>query len=93
MERQILNFQEVIFVTYTKYEHCALGVGDNYNEALEDALECAAQDGYDLVLSKADKLLMKSPSASKQYPDLEETFYYVGLRWNVSKHKPRRNHA
>ena len=38
-------------VSFTEYEYCALGAGDNYTEALEDALEQAAMMGYKIEFS------------------------------------------
>ena len=80
-------------VSFTEYEYCALGAGDNYTEALEDALEQAAMMGYKIEFSDEDKAAPASfsPSAQErhtQYCDEEDhsdcesdLYYYVGLRW------------
>ena len=77
---------------FTRYEHCALGCGDSYAEALDDALDSAAQCGFDIELSPEDepaKFEGKGPMASEQKEGDDEDmngdlnlYYYVGLRWN-----------
>ena len=81
---------------YTKYEHASLGCGDSYCEALNDALEQAAQYGVEIELETED--LPEQPannglSASeyhcqnceeKDHDNCDsELYYYVGLRWNA----------
>ena len=82
-------------VSYTDFEYCSLGCGDDYRAALEDALEQAAMAGYDITLAVED--LPKEPAnngesawAKHECECGEEThdncdselYYYVGLRWN-----------
>jgi len=75
--------------SFTKYADCCVGIGDDYNEALEDALECAAMNGVEILLDPEDKKPVKSPSVSDKYPSSEdecnELYYYVGLRWNLQE--------
>ncbi len=80
---------------FTEYEYCALGCGDSYREALEDALDSAAQQGFDIELEASD--LPEQPANNVnsaweyhcQHCEQEEhdncesnLYYYVGLRWN-----------
>jgi hypothetical protein len=84
-------------VAFTRYQYCALGAGDTYAEALEDALDQAACDGFDLDLVAEDQPANwegKGPSAQAQHEQYceegkedhsdcdHELYYYVGLRWN-----------
>lgn len=82
-------------VSFTKYKHCSLGSGETYAEALEDALDQAACEGYDIELTAEDEPSQwegKGPSANSQHEDYceeenhsncdSELYYYVGLRWN-----------
>lgn len=78
-------------VAYTEYEHAALGIGDTYSEALNDALENAAQQGYDVDLQAEDRPENwegKGPSVHDSCTSDDEDMngdcmltYYVGLRW------------
>lgn len=85
-------------VAHTRFEHAALGAGDTYTEALEDALEAAAMEGASLTLDPQDepeKSEGQGPSASAMFEKAcqregtdpedcdSELYYYVGLRWNV----------
>jgi hypothetical protein len=81
--------------SFTKYEYSSLGCGDSYCEALNDALEQAAQIGVEIELDTED--LPEQPANNSesawehhcQYCEEEnhdncesELYYYVGLRWN-----------
>lgn len=82
--------------SFTRYAHSALGCGDSYDEALEDALDSAAQEGFEIdLLPEDDPALcpaLKALSAwgyhcqncDKEEHDACESnlYYYVGLRWN-----------
>lgn len=77
--------------SFTKYAHCALGSGDTYAEALNDALEQAAMMGWEIEL-KAEDLPEnwegKGPSVIGMLEKDEDMNgdcllqYYVGLCWN-----------
>jgi len=80
---------------FTRYEHCTLGCGDCYRDALEDALEQAAQTGYDVEIEVSDsptQPALNSDSAweyhcqhceEEDHENCESNlYYYVGLRWN-----------
>lgn len=82
-------------VAFTRFAHCALGCGDSYREALEDALDSAAQAGFDIELGASD--LPGQPANNtnsaweyhcqhceqEDHEDCESNlYYYVGLRWN-----------
>ena len=57
---------------FTRFEHCTLGCGDTYAEALEDALDLAAMDGFDIDLADEDmpeKLAGQGPSAFEQHKE------------------------
>jgi hypothetical protein len=82
-------------VSFTRYAHCSLGIGSTYAEALDDALECAAEEGFDIELDAEDQPANwegKGPDVEShhaQYCNEEdhsecdsELYYYVGLRWN-----------
>lgn len=79
---------------WTTYTHSALGCGDNYQDALENALEEAAEEGYTIALTTADEPGQPRPDDSAwdyhcRNCDLDDhencesdLYYYVGLRWN-----------
>ena len=64
--------------SFTKYEHCSLGYGDTYSEALDDALEQAAMMGWEIELEAEDlpeNWEGKGPSAfgrHKEYCEKED---------------------
>jgi len=81
--------------SFTRFEHCALGCGDSYGEALEDALDSAAQYGFDIELSPEDEPAQPANNAvsaweyhcqhceEEDHENCESNlYYYVGLRWN-----------
>lgn len=81
-------------VMFTRFEYCCVGVGADYNDALQDALESASQQDAEIVLSREDKKPVKSDSINTHLglTDEDETeecelYYYVGLRWNIGKAK------
>lgn len=80
--------------SFTTWEHSALGCGDTYAEALNDALEQAAMGSVYIELTPEDLPANwegKGPSASGQHAQYcdegehgdcdSELYYYVGLRW------------
>jgi len=79
----------------TRFNYSTLGCGDSYREALEDALDSAAQTGFDIELETSD--LPEQPANNVisaweyhcQHCEKEDhencesnLYYYVGLRWN-----------
>lgn len=80
-------------VSYTEYQHSALGVGDTFADAIENALEQLACDDFD---SNAAEAMLKAEHGLEVWPetinahdghnceddDACEMHYYVGLRWN-----------
>jgi len=81
--------------SFTRYNHAVLGCGDTYAEALDDALDSAAQMGFDIELETAD--LPEQPANNVESAweyhcqhceedehdqCLSNIYYYVGLRWN-----------
>ena len=83
---------------FTPYEHVVTGCGDNPAEALDDALEQIAEQGFDAEALEAQILeaegwdkMPDKPSASETFlkanPDAEdceesELYYYLSIRWN-----------
>lgn len=68
-------------VALTRFDHSITGIGVNFKEAVEDALEMMAQsdvntDGMlELILADAPK---HSPSVSEED---DESYYHVSVRW------------
>lgn len=89
-------------VAFTQYEYCATGCGDDFAEAIEDALESMAQgeecDGIDFDLLetriKAQEFdgardWPKSESASdRDSSEDSELYYYVTIKYNVVQCAP-----
>jgi hypothetical protein len=82
-------------VAFTKYEYCQTGSGNNLAEAIEDALEMMAQtdecSGVDFDLFKT-RVLNEEFSQAREWPesdsvpdDADETYYYVTIKYNVSR--------
>jgi hypothetical protein len=75
-------------VSLTRFEHCAMGCGDCPDEALCDALEMIAQNGFDVEGLEARILadcgdFGDSPSAREEDPsEDDELHYYLSIRWN-----------
>ena len=79
-------------VSFTPFAFCAYGVGDNPREALDDCLEQVAQEGIDtedlearIIAENNREQLPETPSVSEEYPDSEDVYYHVGIKWNVAK--------
>lgn len=69
---------------FTRFEHVATGIGDSPYQALEDALDFAAQAGHN-----EQELVINTLSDEGQIPPLEEDdadgiYHYVSIRYNVS---------
>ena len=61
---------------YTGLDDAYTGAGDNPYDALEDALDCAAMDGWDVSAIPND--LPDHPALTAD--DNEECYYYVAIR-------------
>ena len=77
-------------IAHTPFEHCATGIGDTEYEALEDALESAAQAGHTMPTTQEEKELDSmdlTDHASGNVEDGQEDtpFWYVSIRYNVSQ--------
>jgi len=73
---------------FTPYTDCAVGIGDTPAEAFEDCLDQAAEMGVDTEDLEARireewGKVPDTPSVSEEYPDSEDTYYHIGVRWNV----------
>jgi hypothetical protein len=62
-------------VAFTEYEACFTGIGNNPNEALDDALEQAAVSGWDVESIKNDQ-----PTKPKVSAKAEDCYYYLSIR-------------
>jgi hypothetical protein len=71
-------------VACTQFEECATGIGDTPAEAIDDALECLAQQAWDVdgmekrILADIGK--RKMPQRPKVKARDEECHYYVSIR-------------
>ncbi len=82
-------------VAFAEYDECVTGCGDNFAEALDDALESIAQSDAnvdDYLLGRIHTELTGHPSSeySGTWPesdsvpeDAEENYYYVSIRYSV----------
>ena len=63
---------------FTRYDHCAVGIGSNPAEALDDCLEVIAQMGVEDLESRIKESEGELPTT----PVVEgEAYYYIGIRW------------
>ena len=67
--------------SYTPFDNCVAGIGDNAKAAYEDALENLYQSDSD-----ADRLrLPRKPRGIRKRDrvpaGMEDAYYYVGIRW------------
>ena len=76
---------------FTKFDHVVTGCGSNFAEALDDALDIVAQDGFDAdeldFRMRIDEDLQEwptEPNTDKYHEENEdsEMYYYVSIRWN-----------
>lgn len=85
-----------IGVAFTDYDEAFGGAGDNPREAAHDALEQAANSGWELDgtgLTEAADAMPEQPSVAEEYPpegDEEDfadndLYYYIGLRLKERK--------
>ena len=63
--------------SHTNYDEAFVGIGDNAYEALDDALDSAAQAGWDTSSIKNNY----NPNTPTEIPeDSEDTYHYIGVR-------------
>ena len=61
--------------SFTDFEHCTYGIGDNAASALDDAIESMASAGFDVEgLDFGD---LPTDEIAE-----DEMYYHVGIRWN-----------
>lgn len=66
--------------SFTGYDNCAVGIGCNPAEALDDCLETIAQQ--DIDVEDLEARILKSEGEPPATPVAEgEAFYHVGIRW------------
>jgi hypothetical protein len=73
---------------FTSFSECVTGCGNNAAEAIDDALEMAAQAGFEvdglnerMLADEKRKTWPKRPAVSV---NADETYYYVSIRFNVA---------
>ena len=72
-------------ISGTGYSHIATGIGDTEREALVDALDIAAQEGYGMsAKSESDELLKMRTSNITGFVDGHGNcpYWHVSIRWN-----------
>lgn len=63
---------------FTGYDNCAVGIGSNPAEALDDCLEVIAQMGVEDLEARIKESEGEPPTT----PVAEgEAYYYIGIRW------------
>lgn len=74
---------------FTSYANCAVGIGSDAMEALNDCLEQIAAEGIDtddleqqIMKQYPDFLDEKKIRASRVRGNSEDMYYHIGLRWN-----------
>ena len=77
-------------VSFTPYEHCVTGCGDNPREAMDDLFEQVSMehDLGDLEERVAKELL--APNGMRNYPTTPESrhdmeYYYISIRFNIKR--------
>lgn len=68
-------------VSFTSFTDCFTGIGGNPFEALEDAMEMAAQSGWNT--ESIDNALLDSsemPDAGLTHDDYDDCYHYVSIR-------------
>jgi hypothetical protein len=71
--------------SFTRFEHCAYGIGANPAEAIDDLLEQVASMGFDVDGLDSRLLADADLQAWPETPQVEddESYYHIGLRWNA----------
>jgi hypothetical protein len=79
---------------FTPYDHCVTGCGDNFAEALDDALEMMAQgtdapddiDAFEKEMLADEELTEwpSAPSVSEEEQFNENYHYFVSIRYNLA---------
>ena len=65
---------------FTSFDNCAVGIGDNPAEALDDCLETIAQMGIDTEdLETRIRAREDEPPTAPVAP--EGAYYHIGIRW------------
>lgn len=74
-------------VAFTPYDDVATGIGDDAQEALDDAIESLAMSGWDVEtiegefpLIGSDSVAMLAASSSETHEDYDSHHYYVSVR-------------
>ncbi len=73
-------------VAFTKFDHVVTGCGDDFSDALNDALSSMEQlTGFDTELLEGLDTAC-AEGGSPTVPDgAEDTYYYVSIRYNVAE--------
>lgn len=74
---------------HSQFDNCAVGIGNDPREALDDCLENIACQGYETEQMESD-ILAEYPAFSdaKAISDgtvpsnFEDSHYYIGIRWS-----------
>jgi hypothetical protein len=69
---------------FTGFDECFTGIGNNPHEALEDALEAAAQSDWDI--SNIKNTMKKRPKVKRSQ---EDCWYYVSIRLKAEETEPQ----
>jgi hypothetical protein len=73
-------------VAFTPYTNCAVGIGDNPAEALDDCLEQIATS-FDIDVEDLEaRILAEHPDfltrGDKPSVSEEDMYYYIGIKWS-----------
>jgi len=78
-------------ISYTSFDYVSTGCGSNFAEAIDEALDGVAQDGFDsealeeaIMLDEGLSKWPTVPNTDKYYTEENgenEMYYYVSIRW------------
>ncbi len=78
----------------SRYDYCACDIGDTEAEALDDCLEMAAQQGFDVDEERIraeygptddSETALEALGVKEEGGALDETpFFHIGMRWNAA---------
>lgn len=83
---------------FSDYDHCVTGIGDTAKEALSDCLEQMAMGAEGIAPDTIDAIEreiiaeysapanghLEGSSVSAKYPDADELYWYVSIRYSLS---------
>ena len=71
-------------VAFSRFTDVVTGCGNDYAEALDDALESMAQNNIDVESFDDEVANAKNHEIESVPPDAEDCYYYVSIRYSLA---------